>query len=289
MNSSKNMSEENKLEKRAYRGNLRLSRKQKTERVRRERINSALDELKGMVCKDEERSDKVDKADILEATVSYVRQSRTKEYQQNPNYRSGYNQCVSEFVQFLITLDSIQAEDKAKLLAGMATILCGVKKQDENTTEELTTPQLEQQQQHVQNVYSGPPCGKMPLPKLHRQPLQQVNMNSMTLGTSAQSPSPNNRSSLSVRVSLSSVGSVTSPSSTCSESSSFGVSMQPLSDSSFDMLDSVFCETSGLETGFGKAVSASINLEVNELSSRDNEEIEEMAGTLPPMCSFLDI
>lgn len=147
---------------------------------------------------------------------------------------------------------------KAKLLGGMATILCGVKKQEESPA-------------------------KYPLPKTHRQPLQPMNLNIMSSApasplhavTSSDCNTPN-AASYSSRVSLSSVGSVASNS--CSD-------ISPYIDS-FDVIDSVFSETSGLETSLAKAVSASINVDDNELSS-ENDNIEEMAGSLPPMRSFL--
>ena len=179
------------------------------------------------------------------------------EYQENPSFRSGYNQCVSEFVQFLISIDNLSPDVKAKLLAGMATILCGVKKQDAPT--------------------------KIPLPKAQRQPLQPVNLNIISPASvpcvnpvTSDDISTPNVVSYSNRISLSSVGSTAS--SSCSD-------LSPYIDS-FDVIDSVFCETSGLETSLAKAVSASINVEANELSS-DNDNIEEMAGSLPPMRSFL--
>jgi len=254
------MSEENKLEKRPSRSSLRLSRKQKTERVRRERINTALEELKSMVFKDDDKNEKMDKADILEATVSFVRDSRTKEYQENPSFRFGYNQCVSEFVQFLVSIDGLTPDDKAKLLAGMATILCGAKKEDDAAT-------------------------KYFVPKPQRQPLQSMNLNVISSAsvspihpTTNHDSTTSNAVSYSNRVSLSNVESVAN--NPCS-------SLSPYVDT-FDVIDTLYNETSGLETSLAKAVCASINVEANEIIS-ENDNIEEMAGSLPPMRSFLGL
>ena len=156
----------------------------------------------------------------------------------------------------------------------MSTILCGVKKEDV-------------------------PPAKVPLPKMQRQPLQSVDLNIISSSTASFQTSPmnavicnqNNTSptaSYSNRISLSSVGSVTSSSS--SDLSPFvEVANQiPQMQDSFDVIDSVFSDASGLETSLARAVSASINIEVNDLSS-DNEDIEDMTGSLPPMQSFLGL
>lgn len=162
-------------------------------------------------------------------------------------------------MQFLVSLENVQAEDKAKLLAGMATILCGVKK-DEDENEKLVVPKV-------------------------RQPLQQINRNVPMSSLSSVVSTDNNAqaTSYSNRVSLSSVGSVSSNSS--SELSSYLGNQLP---DSLDMIDSAFTETSGLETSLARAVSASINIAVTDLHS-DNEDLEEMAGSLPPMHSFLGL
>lgn len=172
-------------------------------------------------------------------------------------------------MQFLISLESVQAEDKAKLLAGMATILCGVKKEGEEPE-------------------------KVSAPKVQRQPLNQLNLNILPT-TASYSTSPlrpvitesntPQSASYSTRISLSSVGSLSSNSST--ELNFLGNKMTELPDS-FDAIESVFSETSGLETSLARAVSASINIPVNDLPS-DNEDIEEMVGSLPPMRSFLGL
>lgn len=277
---------EAKLEKRPSRGNLRLSRKQKTERVRRERINSSLDELKSLVCKEEEKQDKMDKADILEATVSFVRTARVNEYNQNPNFRTGYNQCVSEFVQFLISLDNVKPEDKAKLLSGMSSVLCGVEKDGENSSRTPSQPQRHDPLAFQHN-------GKVPIARL-RQPLQTINHNMMT--SSQQVPTSLSTASVSTSVAAGSKrGSLSSASSNSSLSSVASLlcdSIMPAAqkDRSFEnIMDSVFSECdSGLETSLAKAVSAGISLELTDLSSIESEtEIEEMTS-LPSMLTFLE-
>ena len=142
----------------------------------------------------------------------------------------------------------------------MATILCGAKKQDDAAT-------------------------KYFVPKPQRQPLQSMNLNIISSASvSSMHPASNhdstttNAASHSNRVSPSNIESVAN--NPCS-------SLSPYVDT-FDVIDTLYNETSGLETSLAKAVSASINVEANELLS-DNDNIEEMAGSLPPMRSFLGL
>lgn len=192
---------------------------------------------------------------------------------------------MNEFVNFLVSLENVQNDDKAKLLAGMATILCGAKKPDQSTS--VNNENLPTQKQRNQS-------GKIPISRLPRPVLQTVNTNVMSTSLPQASslnsvntvqPMIASVTSLSNRIPSSSSAS-SSSSSSCAELSPY-MEVRQMSDSGLDrMLDSVFCETSGLETSLARAVGAS--LEVTDLSSITESEsvgIEEMS--LPSMCSFL--
>eukprot|EP00794_Sanderia_malayensis_P006170 gene6170-6881_t len=265
------------------------SRKQKTERVRRERINSSLDELKTLVCKGEEKQDKLDKADILEATVNFVRNARVVEYQQNPKFRAGYNQCVSEFVQFLVSLENVKADDKAKLLAGMSNVLCGVKVEDENTPQPIPSSFSPTPLPTIANrPINQQVNGKIPIPRLQRQPLQPIT-NVVTPPIHAPICHSSTSTTISNRGSVSSTVSDSSPSplSTVSWLSDelTPTQTEEIEPSFGNILDSVFYDAS-LETSLGEAVGAGIKLELTDLSGNE-ETVADMVG-LPHMCSFLE-
>ena len=192
---------------------------------------------------------------------------------------------MNEFVNFLVCLENVHNDDKAKLLAGMATILCSAKKQEQSKP--VNNENLPTEKRRNLN-------GKVPISRLPRPVLQTVNTNVMSTSlpqasslTSVNTVQPmvTSVTSLSNRMSSSTTAS-SSSSSSCAELSPY-MEVRQMSDSGLDrMIDSVFCETSGLETSLARAVGAS--LEVTDLSSITDSEsigIEEMA--LPSMCSFL--
>ncbi|WAR14421.1 HES1B-like protein [Mya arenaria] len=108
------------------------------EKKRRARINSSLTELKnilaGMVTNKGERFEKMEKADILEMTVSCVRQLQRQSQtgdQMSPvpsdeEYKSGIDTCVSEVIKMLTSNDlgNTDPEIKTKLIDHLANKLC---------------------------------------------------------------------------------------------------------------------------------------------------------------------
>ncbi|KAK7128815.1 hypothetical protein R3I94_017149 [Phoxinus phoxinus] len=77
-------------------------RKPVVEKMRRDRINSSIDQLKSLLEKEfhsHDPSTKLEKADILEMTVSFLKQ----QWQQLPqrDYSEGYSHCWRESVHFL--------------------------------------------------------------------------------------------------------------------------------------------------------------------------------------------
>ncbi|KAF1638211.1 Transcription factor HES-5, partial [Eudyptes filholi] len=96
-------------------------RKPVVEKMRRDRINSSIEQLKLLLEKEFQRhqpNSKLEKADILEMTVSYLKYSRAfaasaKSLQQD--YCEGYAWCLKEALQFL-SLHSANTETRMKLI-----------------------------------------------------------------------------------------------------------------------------------------------------------------------------
>ncbi|XP_009578184.1 PREDICTED: transcription factor HES-5-like isoform X2 [Fulmarus glacialis] len=101
-------------------------RKPIVEKLRRDRINSSIEQLKLLLEKEFQRhqpNSKLEKADILEMTVSYLKYSRgeyippsgssAKSLQQD--YCEGYAWCLKEALQFL-SLHSANTETRMKLI-----------------------------------------------------------------------------------------------------------------------------------------------------------------------------
>ncbi|KAM4741726.1 LOW QUALITY PROTEIN: transcription factor HES-5-like [Anableps anableps] len=94
-------------------------RKPLVERLRRERINSSIEQLKSILLGAEfikqQPDSKLEKADILEMTVCLLRQ-----LQQHPDVDSeavdmGYSKCVQEVVHFL-SKDDMKTQSQRRLL-----------------------------------------------------------------------------------------------------------------------------------------------------------------------------
>ncbi|KFV51950.1 Transcription factor HES-5 [Gavia stellata] len=96
-------------------------RKPIVEKLRRDRINSSIEQLKLLLEKEFQRhqpNSKLEKADILEMTVSYLKYSQAfaapaKSLQQD--YCEGYAWCLKEALQFL-SLHSANTETRMKLI-----------------------------------------------------------------------------------------------------------------------------------------------------------------------------
>ncbi|XP_032304720.1 uncharacterized protein LOC107323256 [Coturnix japonica] len=96
-------------------------RKPIVEKLRRDRINSSIEQLKVLLEKEFQRhqpNSKLEKADVLEMTVSYLKYSRAfaasaKSLQQD--YCEGYAWCLKEALQFL-SLHSANTETQLKLI-----------------------------------------------------------------------------------------------------------------------------------------------------------------------------
>ncbi|XP_010003503.1 PREDICTED: transcription factor HES-5 [Chaetura pelagica] len=100
-------------------------RKPIVEKLRRDRINSSIEQLKLLLEKEFQRhqpNSKLEKADILEMTVSYLKYSRGEYTPPSPSaknlqqdYCEGYAWCLKEALQFL-SLHSANTETRMKLI-----------------------------------------------------------------------------------------------------------------------------------------------------------------------------
>ncbi|KAF4078129.1 hypothetical protein AMELA_G00195910 [Ameiurus melas] len=80
-------------------------RKPMVEKMRRDRINNCIDQLKKLLEKElcsQDPNTKLEKADILEMTVSFLKQQqRLPGALAQRDYNQGYSQCWRESLQFL--------------------------------------------------------------------------------------------------------------------------------------------------------------------------------------------
>lgn len=83
--------------------------------MRRDRINSSIEQLKTLLGKEfvkQQPDSKLEKADILEMTVCYLRQSASP---RPATGNEGYSRCVQEIVHFL-SRGEMKTETQRKLL-----------------------------------------------------------------------------------------------------------------------------------------------------------------------------
>nr|XP_047923511.1 transcription factor HES-5-like isoform X2 [Anser cygnoides] len=102
-------------------------RKPVVEKMRRDRINSSIEQLKLLLEKEFQRhqpNSKLEKADILEMTVSYLKQQSQLQLKtvasfhksSQFDFREGYSRCLQEAFHFL-SLHKVRTETQSKLLS----------------------------------------------------------------------------------------------------------------------------------------------------------------------------
>ncbi|XP_039610895.1 transcription factor HES-5-like [Polypterus senegalus] len=87
--------------------NLQMTNKEKNklrkplvEKMRRDRINSSIEQLKSLLEKEFQKNEpnsKLEKADVLEMTVNFLKQQMRPQV----DYDRGYSRCLQETLQFL--------------------------------------------------------------------------------------------------------------------------------------------------------------------------------------------
>ena len=99
------------------------------EKKRRDRINRCLDELKDLMSQSEDKAkyQKMEKAEILEMAVGYMRNMKQSNInqQQSPvdtttNYNHAYKQCLTDFHTQLQTIPGIHDEYKSQIMNKMS-------------------------------------------------------------------------------------------------------------------------------------------------------------------------
>lgn len=112
------------------------------ERRRRERINDSLNQLKALILeamhKDESRYSKMEKADILQMTVSHLRelQQRQVALQRGSDvmgrYVAGFAECAQEVGHYLQSVDDLNPDVQGRLMSHLASRI--------GTTTSVTSP-----------------------------------------------------------------------------------------------------------------------------------------------------
>ncbi|KAJ8021854.1 Transcription factor HES-1-B [Holothuria leucospilota] len=115
-----------------------------TERKRRARINDSLLQLKSIVypaLNDKlSQSSKVEKADILEMTLLYLRGLQGQTYCKSTadQFQAGFTKCFGEVSQFLLSCDSVDSDTRVKLMNHLADFC----------TRKMTPPAVPAQPEH---------------------------------------------------------------------------------------------------------------------------------------------
>eukprot|EP00063_Salmo_salar_P046984 XP_014021819.1 PREDICTED: transcription factor HES-5-like [Salmo salar] len=120
------------------------------EKLRRDRINNSIEQLKSLLVPEilnQQPDSKLDKADILEMTVCILRQQ-----QQNQSVSSsfcsapvnqGYSRCVQEIVHFL-SKDELTTQSQRRLLRHFQSL----QPSSDKNRREIDCPQLSSPAQH---------------------------------------------------------------------------------------------------------------------------------------------
>ncbi|KAI5623026.1 hairy-related 4.2-like, partial [Silurus asotus] len=95
-------------------------RKLMVEKIRRDRINSSIEKLKSLLAPEflnQQPDSKLEKADILEMTVSFLRQEQTLQpaFSSSSAANHGFSRCVHEVVHFLSKAE-VKTQIQRKLL-----------------------------------------------------------------------------------------------------------------------------------------------------------------------------
>ncbi|CDQ56525.1 unnamed protein product [Oncorhynchus mykiss] len=129
-------------------------RKPVVEKLRRDRINSSIEQLKSLLGPEilnQQSDSKLEKADILEMAVCLLRQQ--KQYQPvsssscSAPVNQGYSRCVQEIVRFL-SIDEVKTPSQRKLLSHLLLDFQSLQPFSEKNRRESDLPQLSSPAQH---------------------------------------------------------------------------------------------------------------------------------------------
>ncbi|KAL3862402.1 hypothetical protein ACJMK2_008371 [Sinanodonta woodiana] len=145
----------------------RRSSKPIIEKRRRARINASLSELKTMLMDvihaEGARQGKLEKADILEMTVRYLRKIETKKYAGvTPTdrgvineYRIGFMECSNETGRFIESLETLDMEVKSRLMEHLANTACNVEQAQDFTSNDDSSARLPEDVKQFIKRYPG--------------------------------------------------------------------------------------------------------------------------------------
>ncbi|MEE6483623.1 hypothetical protein FKM82_013615 [Ascaphus truei] len=111
---------------------VRKMRKPVIEKMRRDRINSSIEQLKTLLEKEFQKHElpsKPEKADILEMTVSFLQQHMAEKSAppSNQTYREGHSRCLQDSFHFLSLHKQTEARVKLSCnIHGVHTVAEGV-------------------------------------------------------------------------------------------------------------------------------------------------------------------
>ncbi|XP_041749001.1 transcription factor HES-5-like [Coregonus clupeaformis] len=98
-------------------------RKPVVEKLRRDRINNSIEQLKSLLVQEilnQQPDSKLDKADILEMTVTFLRQQQQNQPVSSSScsapVNQGYSRCVQEIVHFL-SKDELNTQFQRRMLS----------------------------------------------------------------------------------------------------------------------------------------------------------------------------
>ncbi|KAG8007557.1 Transcription factor HES-5 [Nibea albiflora] len=93
-------------------------RKPLVEKLRRERINSSIEQLKSLLGPEflkQQPDSKLEKADILEMTVCVLRRLQQRQTMESAAVGQGYSRCVQEVKHFM-SREKVQTQSQRRLL-----------------------------------------------------------------------------------------------------------------------------------------------------------------------------
>ncbi|XP_041749003.1 transcription factor HES-5 [Coregonus clupeaformis] len=125
-------------------------RKPVVEKLRRDRINNSIEQLKSLLVPEilnQQPDSKLDKADILEMTVCFLRQQQQNQPVSSSSssapVNQGYSRCVQEIVHFL-SKDELNTQSQRRLLSHFQSL----QPSSDKNRREIDLPPLSSPAQH---------------------------------------------------------------------------------------------------------------------------------------------
>ncbi|XP_055724646.1 transcription factor HES-5-like [Salvelinus fontinalis] len=127
-------------------------RKPVVEKLRRDRINNSIEQLKSLLSPEilnQQSDSKLEKAGILEMTVCFLRrqQQSVSSSSCSAPVNQGYSRCVQEIVHFLST-DELKTPSQRKLLSHLLLEFQSLQPSSDKNRRESDLPQLSSPVQH---------------------------------------------------------------------------------------------------------------------------------------------